>query len=437
MIVWEREPLGKHAYIRARIGWRGLSSAEYLEEGPCLIAGHHIKKGRVSWDECDHVSSERYVESPEIALKSGDVIISKDGTIGRVARIDNLPSPATLNGTMMLVRPKKSLDYRFLFHLLGGHSFQKLISDKISGSSIPHLFQRDISELAVHLPPIEEQARIAAVLDVIDGAIAKTEAVIVKLNQVRMGLLHDLLTRGLDKNGQLRDPIVHPEQFTDSPIGRIPRAWDVKPLGALLTNQPNAMRSGPFGSALLKQELKESGIPLLGIDNVHVEEFIPHFTRFVTEDKYLELKRYSVRPKDVMITVMGTVGRCCVVPEGIGTALSSKHVWTISLDQSRYSSDVACWQINYATWVLRQFGRDEQGGVMTAIRSDTLRQLLLPVPVFDEMKAIERTLFQSTGRIRTEAASLSKLTLIKAGLMSDLLAGRVRVPEEMWETDKG
>ena len=71
---------------------------------------------------------------------------------------------------------------------------------------------------------------IAAVLETVDEAIAKTEAVIAKLKQVRAGLLHDLLTRGLDENGQLRDPVAHPEQFQDSPLGRIPREWEIEPV---------------------------------------------------------------------------------------------------------------------------------------------------------------------------------------------------------------
>ena len=74
---------------------------------------------------------------------------------------------------------------------------------------------------------LPEQTRIAAMLDTVDEAIAKTEAVIAKLKQVRAGLLHDLLTRGLDENGQLRDPVAHPEQFQDSPLGRIPKEWKV------------------------------------------------------------------------------------------------------------------------------------------------------------------------------------------------------------------
>jgi type I restriction enzyme S subunit len=111
---WQVEPLGRHAEIKARIGWRGLSSGEYTTDGPYLIAGQHITDGRVRWESCDHISDYRYEESKEIALRDGDIIITKDGTIGRVARIEQLPGKATLNGTMMLVRPKRTLDFRYL-----------------------------------------------------------------------------------------------------------------------------------------------------------------------------------------------------------------------------------------------------------------------------------------------------------------------------------
>ena len=90
-----------------------------------------------------------------------------------------------------------------------------------------HIKRADLLPYRVKLPKAAEQSRIAAVLDTVDEAIAKTEAVIAKLKQVRAGLLHDLLTRGLDENGQLRDPVAHPNQFQDSPLGRIPKDWEV------------------------------------------------------------------------------------------------------------------------------------------------------------------------------------------------------------------
>lgn len=191
---WRQECLGDHAQIRARIGWRGLSASEYVDSGPFLIAGKHIESGAVDWARCDHLTVDRYRESPEIALRIGDVIVSKDGTIGRTARIDALPGPATLNGTMMLVRPSPSLDYRYLSHLLTGTVFRRLVDERVSGSSIPHLFQRDLVSLPISVPPLEEQRRIAEILDTSDNAIRVEQAGQAKLWQLRTGLAEDLLS---------------------------------------------------------------------------------------------------------------------------------------------------------------------------------------------------------------------------------------------------
>ncbi|WP_422665707.1 hypothetical protein ACOWPH_08205 [Anabaena sp. PCC 7938] len=125
--IWYEEKLGKYAYIKGRIGWRGLKASEYTEDGPYLIAGHHIAAGQVKWSACDHVSMPRYLESREIALEEGDIILTKDGTIGRVAIIDNLPGLATINSTMMLIRVRSPLVPRYVYHYLTGDSFQKLV----------------------------------------------------------------------------------------------------------------------------------------------------------------------------------------------------------------------------------------------------------------------------------------------------------------------
>jgi type I restriction enzyme, S subunit len=124
---------------------------------------------------------------------------------------------------------------------------------------------------------------------------------------------------------------------------------------------------------------------------------------------------------------MGTVGRCCVVPDDIGLALSSKHTWTISLDRQQYSPYLACLQINYAPWVQRHFAQDQQGGIMAAIKSDTLRSTLLPVPPPDEMELIEQRIKAVSDVLESEAGTLRKLRRLKTGLMQDLLTGRKRV----------
>lgn len=374
----------------------------------------------------EQITREGLASSAARLLPPGSLLVTSRATLGEVAIAG--VSVSTNQGFKNII-PNEATDPLFAYYQI--KTLKPQMERCASGTTFLEISKADFSRIRTLRPSRAEQSRIAAVLDTVDEAIAKTEAVIAKLKQVRAGLLHDLLTRGLDENGQLRDPIAHPEQFQDSPIGMIPLVWEVFSLEELLDRVPNALRSGPFGSALLKQELKESGIPLLGIDNVHVEHFIADYRRFVSDEKFLELKRYAIRPLDVMITVMGTVGRCCVVPDFVGTALSSKHVWTITFDRKRYSPHLACWQMNYAPWILRQLRRDEQGGVMTAIRSETLRNLLFPVPSLPEIQAIEVLLQNSTNQIRAEEALLPKLVALKSALMTDLLTGRVRVPADL------
>ena len=328
--------------------------------------------------------------------------------------------------TMALVSGDASFDRRYLVHAL--KQLEPQIKGQTVGTGIPHVDGKVLGGLRVFRPEPNEQLQVARVLDTLDTAIRQTEAIIEKLKLVKQGLLHDLLTRGIDDNGELRPPQSEaPHLYKASLLGWIPSKWELRRIVDLLSGVEPAMRSGPFGSALLKDDLVECGVPLLGIDNVLTEKFDAKYTRFVSEVKFTQFARYAVRPRDLMITIMGTVGRCCLVPDDIGRALSSKHTWTITLDRTKYSPLLAMLQINYAPWALSHFANDEQGGIMSAIRSETLRTLQLPSPPADEQDRIESILVSMSRRIEREGRVLKKCHLEKSGLADDLLTGRVRV----------
>ena len=331
------------------------------------------------------------------------------------------------NQSIALLRAN-GIDLRtdYLFHNLDWR-YEELRA-RSSGGGRGGLSKAILEAVPILLPSLAEQSEIVKILDTLDTAISETGALIAKLKAVKQGLLHDLLTRGIDVNGELRPSQAEAPQFyKESPLGWIPKDWEVKQLKELLAAVDPAMRSGPFGSALLKEELVSAGLPFLGIDNVYAERFVADYKRFVTTKKFAQLARYAVRPDDLMITIMGTVGRCCLVPEDVGQALSSKHVWTITLDQELYSPYLAMLQVNYSPWVLEHFGRDQQGGTMAAIRSETLRSTLLPTPPRDEQRLIEERLRAISKRIDLEVDSFVKMQAKKSGLMDDLLTGRVRV----------
>lgn len=424
--IWPTTTIAKSAYLRGRIGWQGLKASEFIEEGPFLVTGTDFTDGRVNWDSCYHVSESRYAEAEYIHLKNGDVLITKDGTIGKVAFVQGCPEQAVLNSGIFLLRCNdNSFQHRYIFHLLKSEIFRKFLDDNLAGSTIQHLYQHVFKTFEFPIPGPHEQTIISEILSTVGQAIEQTEALIAKQQRIKTGLMQDLLIRGIDEHGNLRSEATH--AFKDSPLGRIPEGWQVKRIDNLLADVDPPMRSGPFGSALLKEELVDSGVPLLGIDNVFPETFVRNYSRFVHPRKAETLRRYRVRPGDIMITIMGTVGRCCVVPDDIGIALSSKHVWTISLDRKVYSAFLACLQINSAPWVLRHFAMDQQGGVMAAIKSDTLRSTLLPVPPPEEMTMIEERMRAISSDLLSKMAILQKLRSIRTGFMQDLLTGKKRV----------
>ena len=334
-----------------------------------------------------------------------------------------------VSSTVSRLTPHAEVDGAFLYYALD-RKFDWIQGIR-TGTGVPHV-PKDIGRI-LHLDhPVDpvEQTRIAEVISSIDDAIAQTEELIAKTQQIKAGLMHDLFTRGVTADGQLRPPREDaPEFYEDSPLGWVPRGWSAPRLESLLAETAVPMRSGPFGSALLKEELVESGIPLLGIDNVHPEKFVPTYRRFVPLRKFAELRRYAVFPGDVIITIMGTVGRCCVYPGDAGPALSSKHLWTMTFDQSQVLPELVCWQLGFSAWVRTWFLRHSQGGVMEAIQSSTLRNVRLRVPPLPEQERIRERYMSLNALLHAEERSLGKLRRRRGGLMHELLSGWVRVSE--------
>ena len=173
---WEQRKLGEVSYIKGRIGWKSLKQSEYVEEGPALIASKHISNGKINWNSVDHIPDWRYEESPEIMLEPNDIIFSKDGSIGNPAVITLLPNKATINSTMMLVRLNKNiLSSSFFYQILVSNQFKKLVFEKTSGSSIPHIFQNDMKKFKFYFPQQVEQIKISSLLNTLDNLIALYE----------------------------------------------------------------------------------------------------------------------------------------------------------------------------------------------------------------------------------------------------------------------
>ena len=151
--------LGELAELKGRIGWRGLTAKEYTKEGPLFLSVHSLNHGHfVDFSRAFHISQERYDESPEIHLAEGYILIAKDGAgLGKVGIVGKIMEPTTVNSSLLVVKPKAEIQTKYLYCYFLSSDFQELIKDRLGGSTVPHLYQRDIAKIPVTLLSMEQQ----------------------------------------------------------------------------------------------------------------------------------------------------------------------------------------------------------------------------------------------------------------------------------------
>ena len=186
---WVIKPLGELLYIKGRIGWKGLKKSEYLKEGYAIINGEQIADGKIDWLKVGRIPKDRYDESPEIKLMEGDILMTKDGTIGKLAYIESLLEPATVASGVFVIREEsKLLDQKYLYYFFRSHYFAYKIKNRTEGSVVPHLYQRDFTEIEIPLPKRQEQISIAGILSVLDKKIDNSK----KQNQINESIAYSI-----------------------------------------------------------------------------------------------------------------------------------------------------------------------------------------------------------------------------------------------------
>ncbi len=325
------------------------------------------------------------------------------------------------NQSIALIKGKSGrLDTRFLFHNLDSR-YEELRS-RSAGGGRAGLSREILQKVPVLLPDPWEQSRISAVLDTVDEAIAKTEAVIAKLKQMRAGLLHDLLTRGLDEHGHLRDPIIHPEQFQDSPLGRIPNEWEVKELGDYVM----VVR----GFAFRSQDYTKTGILNFKVTNVGLPPAELEDAGHLPNNFWPQFPNQQLHGGEVVIVMVGaTTGKIGRVPQEICPALMNQNLWNLvpkpGVDREFlwYSSPA----------VVERHIKMQQGSARDFLTQKDFVRTLVAMPKSDEQNRISAIALKHETRVQAEEAYAVKLNHLKLGLMADLLTGRVRVPETFTE----
>lgn len=328
--------IGNDLYLKGRIGWKGLSKDEYLEKSNYrIINGYSLKDGYVDWDIAGYISRDRYEESPEIKLEIDDILISKDGTIGKVGIVRELELPSTVASGIFVLRNiiKDRLDTEYLFQYLKSSNFKNFINRvKASGSTIIHLYQRDLVKLEIDLPSLKEQKLISSLLKNLDDKIELNNKINAELEAVAKTLYDYWFVQFdfPDTNGKPYKSSGGKMVWNEELKREIPEGWEVK----RLIDIENNIVTGKTPSTAV-EEYFGGDIPFVTIDDIRKQLYIFNSERTLTKLGADSQSSKYLCPGDICVSCIGTIGVIGIVGKECQTNQQINSI-SITKDYNRY-----------------------------------------------------------------------------------------------------
>jgi len=399
---WKVNKLANVASLKARIGWQGLTTAEYKDIGEYyLITGTDFKNGFIDWENCHYVEKARYSQDKNIQIKEHDVLVTKDGTIGKVALINRITKPATLNSGVFVIRPFKNEFFpEYFYYLLLSKVFFNFLVQLRAGSTINHLYQKDFVNFSFQVPSnITEQTAIATVLSDTDALVEHLEKLIDKKKAIKQGTMQQLLTgkkRLLGFSGE----------------------WEVKKLGEVICLQG--------GYAFKSLFFTEIGVSIIRISDVRNDK--------VDTNNSVYYKPFNI-PKDfiavkgdILIAMSGaTTGKIGVYQEGKLAYINQRVGKFVILNQKKTALQFVSQIVRFDKFK-EKLQKEIAKGAQPNISGKQIEsiELLIP-PTKSEQTAIAIILSDMDAEIESLEQKRDKFIMLKQGMMQQLLTGRIRI----------
>jgi type I restriction enzyme, S subunit len=392
-----------------------------VEDGiPLLSAKNITESGEVYWDDEDSRITEQEYQNIHrtFRLQPDDLLLTIVGSLGRRAVHDG--ARVTFQRSVAYVRPATDLILpRFLFHALGFDDFQRQLVQRSNATAQAGLYLGELGQCVVPLPPTPQQARIAAVLDTLDEVISRTEQVIGKLQQMKQGVLHDLLTRGVDENGALRPPPNEaPNLYKDSPLGLVASEWRVSVVGTEFDIQLGKMLSklaqtGRFTRPYLSNKAVQWD--RIDTSDLPTMDFTPG-----------ERAKFNLLPGDLLVCEGGEVGRTAMWRGELEGCYFQKAVHRLRPKQG-YDPRLMLRFMKFAA-TNGLFANFTSQTSIAHLTQEKLAFVPLLVPSPDEQRRIADRLDAFDAALTREGDLLAKVQALKQGILHDLLTGQVRAP---------
>ena len=418
---WHVANIKRSTYLKGRVGWKGLTSNEFeVESYAYLVTGTDFKNKYVEWSFCYQVNEERFNDDPYIQLKNNDLLITKDGTIGKLAVVKDLDKPACLNSGIFLIRPEKYYLSEYMYYILKSSVFKNFFEIHSTGSTILHLYQNVFEKFSFAYPSFNEQKKIVSFLDTettrIDNLIAKQEKLIELLEEQRKSIISHAVTKGLNPNAPMKDSDVEW-------LGEVPEHWDITRLKNIgksiigLTYSPNEICDADDDSYLVLRSSNVQNGQLSFLDNVYVKSSVS--------------EKLKIKKNDILICSRNgsrdLIGKNTIIKNPPKNS-------TFGAFMTVYRSEHA----DYVYWILNSYIFKAQAGsyLTTTVNQLTINNLnSMTVPFAPTSEQNEIVEFLSTENLKfnnlisKQKALIEKLKEYRASIISHAVTGKIDVRE--------
>lgn len=375
-----------------------------------VLSPHYLRTGQIE---------EMADPTPkDVVLKGGEIVLLWDGSnAGEFFRARS----GVLSSTMVAFEfDQEETNPDYLYYDL--KRFEPELKGRTAGSGIPHVDKEVLLAREIFEGSPNEQKAAAKVLLKVDRAVEQTEALLAKQQRIKSGLMQDLLTRGLDTQGRVRN--VSRDRFKASDFGPIPEVWDIKPL-AKCTQVPityGIVQAGPH---------VPGGIPYIRTGDMGGDELVRESMLCTSVEIASHFRRSEVRAGDIVCAIRATVGKVLPVPPSLDGANLTQGTARISPNAATHG--------RFLLWSLRAYRTQQEislqskGTTFAEITLTDLRKtpVLMPRDIEEQVR-IARVIDESDNALRRTREGLEKLKRTKSGLMQDLLTGRVPVTPLLW-----
>lgn len=399
---------------------------DFVENGVIFLSVDGIQNNRLVFENTRFISeidARRY--DLKVKPEFNDILLGKAASIGKVAIVDKnirfqVWSP------LAVIKTNKQIEPLFLKYYLMSPSGQKLINDKATENTQKNIAMEDIERLKIVLPSLEEQQKIACFLNVkcesIDKLISTTEEQIDELRKFRISVIDEILTKGFNN-----DFICTNNRW----FKEVPKKWKVKKIKYVLEDKAG-IKVGPFGSSLSDKIVYDNGdIRVYGQWNVIAQNFNMD-RNFINNEDFTSLMNYEVLPGDVLISMMGTIGRCIEVPNDIQKGIMDSHIIKVRLNDLM-NVEYFCYFYDktYSSCIFRQLEFEKNGSIMDGLNSTIVKNLTILVPPIEEqmeiVKHIKEKLNTIDKLISKKQEEISLLSEYKDSLLYEYTTGKKRL----------